>query len=61
MFAPIEYKGIPAVLAVARNITERKIAEKKLRESEEKFKTVFESANDAIYVTALDSRYRNFS
>ncbi|MEL4306243.1 PAS domain-containing sensor histidine kinase [Methanococcoides sp. LMO-2] len=53
---PIEYKGTPAVLAVARNITERKIAERKLRESEEKFKTVFESANDGIYVTALDGR-----
>ncbi|WP_052721421.1 PAS domain S-box protein [Methanococcoides methylutens] len=54
---PIKYKGTPAVLAVARNITERKIAERKLRESEEKFKTVFESANDGIYVTDLYGRF----
>ncbi|WP_052402758.1 PAS domain S-box protein [Methanococcoides methylutens] len=53
---PIEYKGSPAILAVVRNITERKKAEKDLRESEYKFKTLFENANDAIYLTGLNGQ-----
>ncbi|NPE28110.1 PAS domain S-box protein [Methanococcoides sp. SA1] len=54
---PIEYNGTPAILAVARNITERKKAENKLKESEEKFRTIFENANDAIYLTDLNGQF----
>ncbi|WP_244603651.1 PAS domain-containing sensor histidine kinase [Methanococcoides sp. AM1] len=53
---PIKYKGNPAILAVVRDITERKKAEKDLRESEYKFKTLFENANDAIYLTGLNGQ-----
>lgn len=54
---PIEYKGIPSILTVARDITERKKAEVALRASEEKFKTIFENASDAIYVTSIDGKF----
>ncbi|HEY9123854.1 MAG TPA: PAS domain S-box protein [Bacteroidales bacterium] len=36
------------IFASSRNITERKIAEKKIKESEEKFRTIFNSATDGI-------------
>lgn len=42
--------GIVACRCMLRDITERKKAEKELRESEEKFKTLFMNANDAIYI-----------
>jgi len=46
---PIEYKGTPAILAVARNITERKQAEDALQKSEEKYRNLTESFNELIY------------
>ena len=46
-----KYTGLRAIVI---DITERKEVEKKLRESEEKFKTIFENANDAIIY--LDTR-----
>ena len=37
-------------LGFAKDITERKQAEKKLKESEERFRTVFNNANDIMYI-----------
>ena len=43
-----EYEGRVADEAIVRDITERKRVEEALRESEEKFKTIFENVNDEI-------------
>ena len=45
-----ENGDIIGLIGVARNITERKKTEQKLKESEEKFRTLFEDANDAIFL-----------
>lgn len=39
-----------AVIGITRDITERKKAEQKLSDSEKKFRSVVENANDAIYI-----------
>jgi PAS domain S-box-containing protein len=43
--------SIKAVVYTARDITERKLAEKLLRESEKNYRNLFECANDSIFIT----------
>lgn len=43
-----------AVQGVARDITERKIAEESIKKSENKYRDLFENANDLIYTHDLD-------
>ncbi len=45
------FSGRPAVIGTADDITERKLAEEKLRQSEERYRSLFEESLDAIYVT----------
>ena len=51
-----EWEGRPAILALLNDITERKEAQKALKESEERFRTLIEKSTDAI--TILDATGR---
>jgi len=45
-----QYLGRQVAISISRDITERKRAEETMWESESKFRTLFESANDAIFL-----------
>ncbi|MDY6790989.1 MAG: PAS domain S-box protein [Thermodesulfobacteriota bacterium] len=53
---PITYRGKEVILNVARNISKRIEAEKALRESEERYRSVVENSHDGIMV--VDDHYR---
>jgi len=55
-YLPITHTGKPHVLAIARDITERKAAEAALRASEEQYRTIFEVATDSLQL--LDAQCR---
>ncbi len=44
------------ICAMARDVTDRNLAEEAIRRSEQLFRTFFNSAGDAIFVTTLDGR-----
>jgi PAS domain S-box-containing protein len=45
---PIQYRGRPHVLAMARDITARRLAEEALRASEEQYRAIFNASADAL-------------
>ena len=47
-YLPITHRGRPHVLAIARDITERKRAETRLRASEEQYRAIFNASADAL-------------
>ncbi len=52
----IDFLGTPALLGTAFDISERKIAEEKLKESELRYRTLFESANIGIGISSFDGK-----
>jgi PAS domain S-box-containing protein len=55
---PIIQQGkVLSVMAIARDITERKLAEEKLRNSEERLKILFDYAPDAYYLNDLKGNF----
>jgi PAS domain S-box-containing protein len=56
---PVKIKGQTLVLGIARDITERKKVEEAIRESEEKFRNIFENASDAMIYLDRSGRILN--
>ena len=48
---------VAGVQGFARDITPRRAAERGLRESEERYRRIFQESRDAIYVTGVDGRF----
>jgi len=60
--APIQYSGRPAVLAASIDITEHKLAELRLQESEARYRVMTENATEAIVILDVDTgRFVDFN
>jgi PAS domain S-box-containing protein len=51
----IDYENEKAILGIVTDITERKMAEKGVQESEEKYRQLFSTISDAIFVMDVDT------
>ena len=56
-FSNTVYNGKPAGVTIFFDITEKKMLEEKLKESEKKFRMLFENANDAIFIHDFEGRF----
>jgi PAS domain S-box-containing protein len=55
----LNFEGRPVFLSVIRDISRRKAAERELRESEEKYRNLFQHSNDAIFIHDLEGGIMN--
>lgn len=51
---PVDYGGEPAALVIAQDVTDERLARARLRRSEEKYRSLFEASQDAIYLSRPD-------
>ncbi|NPD48120.1 PAS domain S-box protein [Lentimicrobium sp. S6] len=58
---PINYGEEPMIQIIARDITERKQADKKLLESENNLRTLFNAMTDIVFEMDYDGRYINIA
>jgi len=52
----VDFQGSKAILGTSSDITDRILAQQARKESEERYRILFEAANDAIFVVGLDDR-----
>ena len=57
----IDYRGRPAIMGNLVDITERKKVEQELRESEDRFRVLFEEAPEGILVADIETRKLRFA
>ena len=57
----LDFAGRPAYMVMANDITEQKRAEIAMRESEERYRELFENANDVIYTIDLAGNFTSLN
>jgi PAS domain S-box-containing protein len=57
----VDFSGRPAYLVLANDVTEQKQAEVAVRESEERYRELFENANDIIYTHDLHGKFTSLN
>ena len=57
----VDFAGRPAYLVLANDVTEQKQAEVAVRESEERYRELFENANDIIYTHDLAGKFTSLN
>ena len=57
----VEFSGHPSFLVLANDITETKKSETALRESEQRYREIFDNANDLIYTHDLEGNFTSLN
>ena len=58
---PVKIKGQTLVLGIARDISEHKLAEEALKESEEKYRTILDSIEEVYFEVDIDGNFTFFN